>query len=392
MKVKDDNGYAAVVYNPQDFFELEDHVDESNQHNRNFFKVYWDSGSFPSTENSCGNGVCKALSGGGCLCDTKISINTVFTSMPTSAEHVLSSLYIGVSTIKTMNEFSHSFLYNLVFLFCVRKIQSVDPSIHDPDMYNTITDDLTGITVHKSRGKFNEETIFEVTDMFGRRKFLKNVHETVHMIYAGGGESGMSFRNAPTFMSLISTEVSARDAHYETEATLENYFYQESTAPFIAIRLIQRLVSSNPSPRYVKEVATAFYTGYYVVGEYTYGSGKYGDLAASIAAVILDREARNALLDKDPSHGLLREPILKVIGLMRSMKFENVVVNSLVKMWNIEQAIGQMAHEFPTVFSFFLPDYDPDGRIGQASLVAPEAIVLDTPKIVSRNTMMALGS
>jgi cullin-associated NEDD8-dissociated protein 1 len=43
-----------------------------------------------------------------------------------------------------------------------------------------------------------------------------------------------------------------------------------------------------------------------------FGSGKYGDLAATIAAVLLDREARSVELDLDAANGQLREPLLKV--------------------------------------------------------------------------------
>jgi hypothetical protein len=68
-------------------------------------------------------------------------------------------------------------------------------------------------------------------------------------------------------------------------------------------------VSSNPSPRYVGVVARAFKQGAY--GGTTYGA-HYGDLGATFAAILLDREARSLTLDMDPIHGQLREPLLKV--------------------------------------------------------------------------------
>ena len=87
-------------------------------------------------------------------------------------------------------------------------------------------------------------------------------------------------------MSLILNEVTIRDAQYETDAVLDHYFYHDNTAPFIARRLIHRLVLSNPSPRYIKSVATAFRTGRYL---YEFGTGEYGDLASTVAAIYLDR-------------------------------------------------------------------------------------------------------
>ena len=42
-------------------------------------------------------------------------------------------------------------------------------------------------------------------------------------------------------------------------------------------------------------------------------SGQYADLGAAVAAILLDREARSPTLDLDPSHGQLREPLLRVL-------------------------------------------------------------------------------
>ena len=170
------------------------------------------------------------------------------------------------------------------------------------------------------------------------------------------------------------------DAQYETEATLDHYFYHDNTPPFIALRLIQRLVTSNPSPLYVETVANAFKSGTYSKGAKLFGEGKYGDLASTFAAIYLDDAARNVLLDADISNGSLREPILKVLALMRSMDFTS---NSPVTvMTDMLDDIGQMAHEFQTVFSFFLPEFQPYGRVGSAELVSPEATLLSMPKII----------
>ena len=172
---------------------------------------------------------------------------------------------------------------------------------------------------------------------------------------------------------------SQSDAQYETEATLDHYFYHDNTAPFLALRFIQRMVLSNPTPRYVKSVADAFKTGTYSANRSTFGGGKYGDVSSTVAAVLLDREARNVVLDADPAYGLLREPLLKSMALMRSMEFSTT--SPKVQFDSLESKIGQMSHEFPSVFSFFLPEFQPYGRVGDAGLVAPEAMLLDMPKV-----------
>ena len=76
-------------------------------------------------------------------------------------------------------------------------------------------------------------------------------------------------------------------AEYETEALVDHLFEHHNTAPFVATRMIQRLVGSNPTPRFVEAVATAFQTGSYGGKPY---SGEYGDMAALTAAILLDRE------------------------------------------------------------------------------------------------------
>ena len=228
-------GQVAIVYKPSNYAYLHPHIDDAN---RNFFKVYWNSDDRPinsnyaSYGNDCGNGICETLSSGGCLCDTQINSNRVFKKIDDiSADAVLSECTIG----------------------------AVDPGAFDSDVYQApfVTN---GVTVYlaSASGVLDMEAIFEVVNDYGRTFRFKNVRETVKIL-----NSDYSFRNAPSFMSVLNTEAEASDAYYEVEAALDHYFYHDNTAPFIAYRLIQRLTTSNPNPRYVKAVATAFRTGKY---------------------------------------------------------------------------------------------------------------------------------
>ncbi len=112
----------------------------------------------------------------------------------------------------------------------------------------------------------------------------------------------------------------------------------------------------------------------------SFGTGKYGDLSATFAAIYLDREARSVTLDIEPSYGALREPLLKVMSVLRSMDF--TMNRPITRLRSTKVAIGQFVHEFDSVFSFFLPEFQPYGRVGDASLVSPEATLLDMPRIV----------
>ena len=64
---------------------------------------------------------------------------------------------------------------------------------------------------------------------------------------------------------------------------LDRLFNHANTGPFFARQMIQRLVTSNPSPAYVGRVAAAFANN---------GAGVRGDLKAVWTAILTDTEAR----------------------------------------------------------------------------------------------------
>lgn len=80
----------------------------------------------------------------------------------------------------------------------------------------------------------------------------------------------------------------------------------QSVPPFIALRLIQRFTSSNPSIAYRYRVAKAF------------ADGK-GDLRATVKAILLDYEARElALVDNNTTNGLKKPPLDAYMQLIRN--------------------------------------------------------------------------
>ena len=216
---------------------------------------------------------------------------------------------------------------------------------------------------------------------------------------SSGGHSsrtGFHFRNPPHFVGNTGEQAHMQGgygatknpygdgdhlqaaAQHETEALLSHLFEHPNTAPFVAYRMIQRLIGSNPTPRYVEAVATAFKTGTY--GGHVY-SGEYGDMAAMTAAIMLDREARSTVLDADATSGQMREPVLKVIHLLRSMEYTSKGGMDI----NLDQLggkIGQFAFSSPTVFNFYLPEFSPAGPVQEAGLVAPEAQIATGPNLI----------
>lgn len=140
---------------------------------------------------------------------------------------------------------------------------------------------------------------------------------------------------------------------------LDNIFNHPNVGPFIAIRLIQRLVTSNPSPAYVERVARVFNNN---------GSGVRGDLAAVVKSILLDNEARPAVpQDVD---GKLKEPLLRLTQLWRA--YDAASASGRYPLNYIYVIFGQGPLQSPSVFNFFSPFYAPPGEIRDNGLVAPE--------------------
>ena len=145
----------------------------------------------------------------------------------------------------------------------------------------------------------------------------------------------------------------------DLKAALDNIFNHPNVGPFIAIRLIQRLVASNPSPGYVQRVATVFNNN---------GFGVRGDLAAVIKAILLDPEARPAIpMEID---GKLKEPILRLTQLWRA--YDAASQSGSFPLAPAYIIFGQGPLQSPSVFNFFSPSFAPAGEIRNSGLVAPE--------------------
>ena len=146
----------------------------------------------------------------------------------------------------------------------------------------------------------------------------------------------------------------------DLEDALDNLFAHSNVGPFIAIRLIQRLVTSNPSPEYVARVASTFNNN---------GSGVRGDLEAVVKAILMDEAARSAATA--PSRGKLKEPLLRLTQFWRAYDAQSADGSFVFNPATIN-VFAQGPLQSPSVFNFFSPFYAPPGEIGDAGLTAPE--------------------
>lgn len=173
-----------------------------------------------------------------------------------------------------------------------------------------------------------------------------------------------------------------RSGEADLASVLDLMHRHPNAGPFLARHLIQRLVSSNPSPAYVYRVARAFADN---------GAGVRGDMKAVVRAVLLDPEARRTPADTDVTRGKLREPLLRMTQLWRAMDAKpNGATWSYA--W-FRDDLGQEPLRSETVFNFFKPSFVPMGTLASAGLVAPEFQITTEAQVGSMgNTMEYLCS
>ena len=170
--------------------------------------------------------------------------------------------------------------------------------------------------------------------------------------------------------SFLGTTIPAGsgDAAADLKVLLDRLSNHPNTGPFIGRQLIQRLVTSNPSPAYVARVAAKFANN---------GIGVRGDLKAVVKAVLLDPEARSAAGVTRPTFGRVREPVQRMAQIMRVFAARTVAdkhsYHISARIYDQNKGLWQNPLGSRTVFNFYYPDYrPPNSEIGSRGLVAPE--------------------
>ena len=161
-----------------------------------------------------------------------------------------------------------------------------------------------------------------------------------------------------------------REAPQELDAAIAMLMAHQNTAPFVSLRMIQHLVTSNPTSQYVGRVAAVFRNN---------GQGMVGDMKAVVRATLLDAEAR---LGDQPGadtsrFGKLREPVLFYTASLRGLGCTQPL------MWgdgNLLTPPGQSPFNPASVFSYYLPT----DRAPGSNLLAPEQKLLITDELTQR--------
>jgi uncharacterized protein (DUF1800 family) len=157
-------------------------------------------------------------------------------------------------------------------------------------------------------------------------------------------------------------------ADQDLEAALDNIFNHPNVGPFISTRLIQHLVTGNPSPAYVGRIAAVFNDN---------GSGVRGDLKAVVTAILLDPEARAgdngpwmSLGPPNDTSGHLREPVFVIASILRGL---GALVNDTNPLTSLASNLGQTIFTPASVFNYYAPGYRvPSQFTPGLSLLGPE--------------------
>ena len=156
----------------------------------------------------------------------------------------------------------------------------------------------------------------------------------------------------------------------DIDDAVDNLFNHPNVGPFVGKQLIQRLVSSNPSPEYVSRISAVFADN---------GDGVRGDMQAVIRAIFTDPEVANA--------SRVREPFRRFLAANRALNAmpsegSDIGVTGLF----VQNATGQMVLTAPSVFNFYSPFYRPQGGQG---LISPEMQITTEDTIVGITNLMA---
>ncbi|MEM7587221.1 MAG: DUF1800 family protein [Acidobacteriota bacterium] len=162
----------------------------------------------------------------------------------------------------------------------------------------------------------------------------------------------------------------------DVEMAIDHLFQHPNVGPFMGRHLIQRLVTSNPTPAYISRVSAVFADN---------GSGVRGDMAAVIKAILMDPEARDASRIDDPNFGKAREPFTRWVQLGRAFHatspsgqfrhFGGGLPDDSAEGVELP-ALAQYPFFSPSVFNFYSPTHQPAGALTDADLVAPELQII----------------
>ena len=172
---------------------------------------------------------------------------------------------------------------------------------------------------------------------------------------------------------LGKTIPAGQDAYKDLDSVVEILVTHPNTAPFVSLRLIQGMTTSDPSPAYLERVATVF-------------KNTKGNLAKVITAILTDPEARSG---DSPSKatanfGRIKEPLLMHTSAYRGLGCKVAPRHQ----WNpssVRESINQRPFNALSVFNFYPPNHRTQGT----NVLAPEQKMLNSVEFSDRMNTLA---
>lgn len=159
-----------------------------------------------------------------------------------------------------------------------------------------------------------------------------------------------------------------QNAEKDLDNLLDILTKHPNAAPFVSRRLIQSLVSSDPSPEYLSRISQVFTTS-------------NGNLSKVVKAILLDPEARAG---DDPTKqiarvGKIKEPLLHFTNMMRGLGCTSTVMSrqgegKIISVWT------QRIYAAPNVFGYFAPNH----KAPESLTPAPEQKLLRSDEVRRR--------
>ena len=168
-------------------------------------------------------------------------------------------------------------------------------------------------------------------------------------------------------INLLANQEPMEDIRQTVRALVDH----PTTAPFISMRLINHLVTSNPSPEYVHRVVNVW-------------NDTDGNLGAVVKAILLDPEARGPHYLVKPHFGKLKGPVQRCMVVIRGFKAGSKLGKKPddypgLQWWNPspQERLQQEPMRAPSVFNFFEAVYQRPGAIAENNLRSPEFQILN---------------
>ncbi len=243
---------------------------------------------------------------------------------------------------------------------------SIGSRFANPDLEPTDANIVPTTTFYDSRSVY-----------FRPMRFFDGEHDLAAKTLSCPGHATLTL---PARTGTTTTSQTAGDA--DLAATLDWLAAHPNIAPFICRQLIQRLVTSNPTPAYIRDVVAVFENSTYPTA-----GGSRGQLGAVIKKILTHDEAR--LYDRTlvPEHGLVREPYTRFVAFARAF---SAAPEDPVSSGGRYRGFSGIDGEFlqrplsaPSVFNFYSPQFRPRGPVSDAGLVAPEMQIVNSATAIT---------